>query len=615
MNAPGYHFRPLPRDAAIPEPWRALDRAVARWVLIHGGSPLLAEQAGWASFADGQGDAALVLTGDGAGRHGAKALDESRIRALEKESLVCVAGSDGRAPGNAPFVLDGERFYLRRNHSHETAVAAQLSMRLQSVPGISAPVDETDLDVLFQQNNSDAVQAQRQAVRAVASTRLFVLTGGPGTGKTTTVLRMLVMLARQRERQGEARPTIRIAAPTGKAAQRLAQSLRDGSALLAGHAHHPLPEDWRSALDAALRAQASTLHRLLGSRGTSGGFRYHANQRLPADIVVVDEASMLDLDMLHALLQALREDTTLILVGDADQLASVGTGSVLADLVSALATRQAPQLVRLQHGFRAVAPLSAINRAILAGEPQHLLDAWQAAGDHVRLREVTSITGLRAALAQWCGELQAQLRRIGVFDPASGDDEQAAENRAFSALAGLRQRQLLCALREGEFGADAIGQALDEALRRAIAGDDHARWYPGRAVMILRNDAASGLFNGDIGLCLHDVHGHPWVWFEANPTGQSQGSERHALRFAPGSLPEHQSAFAITVHKSQGSEYGHLALLLPPDPGNRILSRQLLYTGVSRARQSLEVWGTHSTLDAALATPIHRTSGLAKRLT
>jgi len=318
--------------------------------------------------------------------------------------------------------------------------------------------------------------------------------------------------------------------------------------------------------------------------------------------------------MLHALLQALRDDTTLILVGDADQLASVGTGSVLADLVSALAARQAPQLVRLQHGFRAVASLSAINQAILAGDAQRLLDAWQAAGERARLREVTSITDLRAVLGQWCGQLQAQLRRIGVFEPVSGDEEQASENRALSALDGLRHRQLLCALREGDFGADAIGQALDEVLRRAIAGDDHARWYPGRAVMILRNDAASGLFNGDIGLCLPDAQGQPWVWFEANPTEQSQGPARHAVRFTPGSLPEHQSAFAITVHKSQGSEYGHLALLLPPDPGNRILSRQLLYTGVSRARHSLELWGTHNTLDAALATPIHRTSALAQRL-
>ncbi len=610
MNAPGYHFRPLPREAVPPDPWSALDRAVARWAAIHGGSSLLAELAGWASFADAQGDAALVLAGDGAGRHGAKALDESRMQALGQEALVCVAESDGHAPGDAPFVLDGERFYLRRNHRHETAVAAQLSMRLEAAPGAWITVQEPDLDALFQHDASEPVQAQRQAVKAAASSRLFVLTGGPGTGKTTTVLRMLAMLAKQSERQGEARPIIRIAAPTGKAAQRLAQALREGSALLSGHARHPLPEDWKPALEAALHAQASTLHRLLGSRGASGGFRYHANHRLPADIVVVDEASMLDLDMLHALLHALREDATLILVGDADQLAPVGTGSVLRDLVSALEARHAPQLVRLRHGFRAVAPLAAINRAILGGDAQRLREAWQMAGECVRFRDAASLAELRAALNRWCGELHAQLRRIGAFDPVSSKDGE----RALRALDGLRQRQLLCALREGDFGADAIGQALDEALRRPVAGDGQARWYPGRAVMILRNDAASGLFNGDIGLCLPDAQGQPWVWFEANATEQAQGPSRRAIRFAPGVLPEHQSAFAITVHKSQGSEYGHLALLLPPDPGNRILSRQLLYTGVSRARQSLELWGVRAALDTALATPIHRSGGLAQRL-
>ena len=637
MNARGYHFRPLPREVATPERWRALDRAVARWVLIHGGSPLLAELAGWASFADGQGDAALVLSGNEAGQNGAKILDENQMHAVQQEALVCLAESDGHAPGDAPFVLDGERFYLRRNHRHETTVAAQLQMRLQAAPtpversllrrdtnntAQQAALYETaqqaalcevtpiDLDILFQHDDGEPVQAQRQAVKAAASTHLFVLTGGPGTGKTTTVLRMLVMLARLRERQGASLPTIRIAAPTGKAAQRLAQALREGAARLSGHDQHPLPEDWKPALEAALHAQASTLHRLLGSLGTSGGFRYHANQRLPADIVVVDEASMLDLDMLHALLHALREDATLILVGDADQLASVGTGSVLLDLVTALEARHAPQLVRLRHGFRAVAPLAAINRSILQGDAQGLREAWQAAGERARFREVAALAELRAALNHWCGELHAQLRHIGAFDPVTSVDEE----RALLALDGLRQRQLLCALREGDFGADAIGQALDEAMRRKMASDESTRWYPGRAVMILRNDAASGLFNGDIGLCLPDANGHPWVWFEASATEQTQHPSRRAIRFAPDTLPDHQSAFAITVHKSQGSEYGHLALLLPPDPGNRILSRQLLYTGISRARQSLELWGARGVLESALATPIHRTGALAQRL-
>ena len=618
MNAAtnGYHFHPLPVDADPPEPWRALDRAVARWVVIHGGSPLLARVAGWASLAEGHGDSALPLTGPDSARHGMSALDEEALAVLCAEPLVAVIGADA-ASDDAPFVIEHEHFYLRRNHRHERAVAQHIATR-RAASAAGAPVPEIDLDLLFVGVADASVQAQRAAIAGVPGKRLFVLTGGPGTGKTTTVLRMLLVLIRQRAERGAAAPVIRIGAPTGKAAQRLSASLREGAKRLREQAATPLPAAWQSSLDGALGADAGTLHRLLGSRGHGGGFRHYAGDPLPADIVVVDEASMVDLALLRALLDALREDAVLILVGDADQLTSVGTGSVLLDLVGALEAVGAPDLVRLHHSFRADQSLVPINHAILRGDRQAFADAWQAAGAHAMRREVATAADLRRALTPWCRALRDLLRHAGAYDPLPDD----REDLVLAALDALRARQLLCALREGEFGSNEVNALIERSVRAPL--DAETTWYPGRAVMITRNDAAAGLFNGDVGLCLRGMDGQMRVWFEItvaragatdNTDAQaSVGSNRGVRAFAPGALPEHRGAFAVTIHKSQGSEYDHVALLLPPDADNRILSRQLLYTGASRARHTLELWATDRALDAAIATPITRAGGLRQRL-
>ena len=619
MSAAGYHFRSLPIDAVAPEAWRALDRAVARWVVIHGGSRLLALVAGWASLAEGHGDSALPLEAAPDSRQGMSALEHEALAALRAEPLVDVAGTPRSVDTDTPFVIDQANFYLRRNYRHELAVAQHLNARrAASLP--SSSINAADLDALFQGAGGIEVQAQRDAVAGALGRRLFVLTGGPGTGKTTTVLRMLLALINDAAERGAPAPLIRLSAPTGKAAQRLSESLRDGVRALRNDPQRSLPDAWHAALDGVLGAEAGTLHRLLGSRGHSGGFRHRAGDPLSADIVVVDEASMVDLALLRALLEALREDTVLILVGDADQLTSVGTGSVLLDLVGALEGDRAPELVRLRHSFRADQSLVPIHQAILRGDAGGFADAWQAAGSHAVRHCVSATQDLRRVLARWCQHLRQLLRDAGALDAVPLD----RDDLVLTVLDALRTRQLLCALREGEFGSMQINASIERTLASPQTDQSGALWYAGRAIMITRNDAAAGLFNGDVGVCLRDMDGQLRVWFEVSAahrssskvdeTAADSASARAVRGFTPGSLPEHQGAFAVTIHKSQGSEYDHVAVLLPPDADNRILSRQLLYTGVSRAKHVVEIWAPDAALSTAIATPVVRAGGLRQRL-
>ena len=591
-----FGFRPLAGEPAE-VPWRPLDRTLWRWVRAHGGSPMLAELAAWTSFADSAGDTALPLLGEDAGRHGLAPLPAEALASLRAELLV------GDGEGQTPFVLDpAGRLYLRRNYADELAVAAMLHQRMPA--GVGQDVPAADLDALFHGERGEAVQRQREAVRAVVGRRLFVLTGGPGTGKTTTVLRMLLMLQRR-----AAQPLqIQVAAPTGKAAQRLLQSLRAGRQALLEHTQAPLPGDWQALLERIPDTGALTLHRLLGYAPRSNRFTRHRANPLAADVVVVDEASMIDLGLLRALLDAVRPSATLILVGDADQLTSVAAGSVLMDLVGMLEARQASGLVRLEHSFRAERPLVALNRAVREGDAAALAATFDSG--QVLHRPVVGSAMLRQALDEWADALAELAIRPALPREEPGAPDDARIPAVLGALRALGGRQLLCALREGESGALAAHAWIEQRLKRRWNVPADRVWYPGRAVLVTRNDYAARLFNGDVGLCLADADGHLRVWFES----AGADGEPTARSFSPGALPAHEGAFAITIHKSQGSEYRRVAVLLPPDPAHRILSRQLLYTGVSRARQAVELWAGEAALQAALARPIRRAGGLADRL-
>lgn len=607
-----------------PAAWSSLDHAVARWVLAHGGALPLAMLAGWTSLAESQGDAALLLHAEGAQRLGMPWASDlpGRVQAWADDpgnSWVQHARAD-RAPGS-PFVLDGDAFLLRRNFLHEVAVASLVRQRRAGQRTPSAPVTDADLLALFNGSWRDEEAPQRDAVRQAPGKRLFVLTGGPGTGKTTTVLRMLLAQVREHAAHTGAAPVVRVAAPTGKAAQRLTEALRSGSQALCERPPHrpdaawqPVPAAWQPHLVAIATAESGTLHRLLGSRGGQGGFAHHRDHRLPADIVVVDEASMIDLSLLRALLEALRDDAVLVLVGDPDQLTSVGTGSVLADLVAALEPGNADDLVRLRHSFRADRALVPINDAVRDGDAAAFRVAWKAAAPLVSRHAPVDRRTLDPVLAAWAARLERALAAGGAFHAVPHADEAVA----LRALRALQAQQLLCALREGPFGAADVNARVEHHLRRcdALATWGDGAWYPGRAVMVTRNDYASGLFNGDVGLCLRvqatDGREALRVAFEAPP--RTTGNAPALRWFDPDVLPAHEGAFALTVHKSQGSEYAHVALLLPPVAEHPLLVRQMLYTGLSRARHSVALWSGDAAIAACLGNALVRAGRLRQRI-
>lgn len=610
-----FGFSPAAPKGGYPEAWREIDRTLWRWVYAHGGGELMGLAAGWSSYAEGRGHSALPLSPSGE----LPGWTEEDKAALAASPFV--SSATAAAAGNVPFVLDGDHFYLLRNHRAEEAVARGLAIRRGSGVEPRAPISDEDLRSLFAGSWTQEEERQRAAVRQAPGRRLMVLTGGPGTGKTTTVLRMLLGLSREHLAGHGTLPRVRMAAPTGKAAQRLSESLRHGAERLRTGSM-PLGEDWAPHLAAVLAAESGTVHRLLGSRGRHGGFAFHAGEPLPADIVVVDEASMLDLGLLRAILAALRDEAVLVLVGDADQLTSVGTGSIMLDIVQALERDAQGDLVRLEHCFRADQSLVPINLAVRAGDSEAFDSAIASAGRQLsperrpaaRVHEVADEAALRRRLAEWARGVQSSLELVGITVPVDKADGPALANR----LSVLRRRQLLCALRQGPFGSEQASAYIAGRLRRweALAPWEGRGWYPGRCVMVTRNDAASRLYNGDVGVCVLVDQGDQepllQVAFEVSPDESEKGQA--ARLFDPNTLPPHEDAFAITIHKSQGSEYADVAVLLPPDPESPMLSRQTLYTGLSRAQKSLELWSVGASTVKALSTPIKRYGKLADRL-
>jgi len=450
---------------------------------------------------------------------------------------------------------------------------------------------------------------QKLAVATALSGRFTLISGGPGTGKTTTVARLLALLQRQALATGAAL-RIRLAAPTGKAAARLTESL--------GRAIDELAHGWPEVCD-ALPRQAATLHRLLGAVPGRRGFRHHADNPLVLDVLVVDEASMVDLPLMARLLAALPEGARLILLGDKDQLSSVEAGAVLGDICglsrSGMSPEQGRWLARLT-GYD-LAPWCQASGPALRDRICLLRKSWRFDGQSgigrlaraVNLGQTDQVAALLdqppADLAFHGGEdrlsslLAAAVAGYRPYLDCLAQGPCDAE-RAANALALFNRCRVLCAVRDGSWGVGPLGLTIARALQQAGCLLPEGDWYVGRPVMITQNDHGLGLYNGDIGLTAFDGQ-RLRVWFQL-PDGRVHG-------FLPSRLPPHESALAMTVHKSQGSEFDHTLLVLPDSP-LPVLTRELLYTGITRAKGRLSLFAPRPLLLQTLGRLTERASGL-----
>ncbi|MCQ2028072.1 exodeoxyribonuclease V subunit alpha [Stutzerimonas zhaodongensis] len=503
------------------------------------------------------------------------------------------------APGEyAPLILDGDRLYLARYQAYEEQLAEQLLARAADAPVVDERQLSDSLARLFAFNRHSP-DWQRLAAAQAVRRRLAVISGGPGTGKTTTVVRLLAALL---EQPGGERLAIGLAAPTGKAAARMAEAIRNAKAEL------PVSD----AVKAALPDEARTLHRLLGSRGDSPKVRHDAAKPLALDVLVVDEASMVDLALMAKLVAALPPKARLILLGDKDQLAAVEAGAVFAELCEGRGfdTQAAADLQRITGQHVPVdTPRSRLGDAVVLLTHSHRFAGDSGIGELARRINAGDAKGTVALLQEGRADLAwnetpspaALIERLEQgYSPYLQAARQADPSAAFEAFNGFRA---LTAQREGALGLTGINEALEARFKRRLGVPARERWYPGRAVMVRQNDYALGLFNGDIGLCLKTEQGLR-VFFEGDDGYRG---------FAPARLPSHDSAFAMTVHKSQGSEFTEVLLALPEQP-SPLLTRSLFYTGITRAKRKVEIWALPARLAEAVVTRAERAAGLAERL-
>ncbi len=555
-------------------------------------------------------------------------------------------------PSSAPLVLDGPRLYLRRYWRHECVVAQNIRTRLSQTLPVAASLP-AELARLFPGSGLDTPNWPRIACALAARDAFTVITGGPGTGKTTTVVRLLGLL-QTLHLQAHDRPLrIRLAAPTGKAAARLNTSIANQIARL----------DVDDAVRHAIPAEVVTLHRLLGARPDTRRFRHDRGNPLHLDVLVIDEASMIDLEMMAAVLVALPAAARLILLGDKDQLSSVEAGAVLGDLcrraeaghyseasaawlhdvtgdrIDAFVRADAQPLdqqiamLRLSHRFDDRSGIGRLAEAVNRGDtaaavvllqgPQPDL-SWQPAADMPHIAALAVDGGAHRIVPV---DPSGQIPRYGFRHylecmhqqrPTGDAGVDAHLAWAETVLQEFQRFRLLCALRRGPYGVDELNRLVAETLlaRGWIAASQG--WYEGRPVMLTRNDSSLGLANGDTGICLRlpdDVgQSRLAVAFTASHAVAGTGGGAPHLRLvSPARLGEVATAFAITVHKSQGSEFDHTALVLPGEI-SAVLTRELLYTGITRARQQFTLLGSASIVQHAIEQRTRRFSGLAERL-
>ena len=541
----------------------------------------------------------------------------------------CLRAADAPDAGQ-PLVLGGiadvPLLYLRRYAGYEQRVGQGLLQRAGEPLPVPQAAARVWLDRFFAPRAD--LDWQKMACAVALRARLSVITGGPGTGKTYTAARLLALLLALHDTGNPLR--VALAAPTGKAAARLKQSIDKALQDL------PVPADAGLDLKALVERMgpARTLHSLLGARPDSRQFRHHAAHPLDVDVLIVDEASMVHLEMMDALLQALPPHARLVLLGDKDQLASVEAGAVLGDLchdaaqghysaetvqfVQAVAGQTlgaaylaagtsapplAQQTVMLRESRRFGGPIGQLALAVNGGDAPAAMAALQSAD---------AGSGAEPLWAQQASSPQAvcDLARGASGKPsyadylaciAAGPVAGSHEGWVQSVLLAFDRFRILCAVRQGEWGTEGLNAAVQKALADQGGLKAQGEWFAGRPVMVTRNDAQLGVFNGDVGVALPNAQGALKVWFLDGDQLRSVSVTR---------LAHVETAFAMTVHKSQGSEFLHTALVLPPG-GADVLSRELVYTGITRAREQFSLIEAQAgLLEAAIARPSVRASGL-----
>ncbi|WP_322011938.1 exodeoxyribonuclease V subunit alpha [Paraburkholderia sp. J12] len=680
-------------DRWVERGWlRTLDAAFARflWSEARESSPLLLLAAGLASHQLGRGHVCLDLQATLHDPAFALSLPPDGPQPVTTEpppspaevlagvtleqwrAALDLPGVVGSAPGDTPLVLADSRLYLRRYWQYEQDVRVGIEKRLARSAQLEAalPPDAVRgaLDALFgpgdgfrdgprdaQARPSSRADWQKLACALAARSAFSIVTGGPGTGKTTTVVKLLALLQTLALGEAGARPLrIRLAAPTGKAAARLNESIAGAVDRLPFGA---LPQG--EALRAAIPKVVATLHRVLGTRPGSRRFRHDAANPLPIDVLVIDEASMVDLEMMAAVLDALPPNARLILLGDKDQLASVEAGAVLGELCDRAreghytdATRawleaatgeridaamldagglpldQAVAMLRESHRFASDSGIGALADFVNAGDAVSVAKIWtRGYGDLARIACSTADDApWRALIVDGVagGEGSVPATKPGVArrgyrhyletmrdsQPAPGASPEALAEWAAGVLKAHGEFQLLCALRRGPWGVEGLNRRIAHLLHAENLIDPRGDWYAGRPVLVTHNDYDLGLMNGDIGiaLALPVQAGEAPVLRVAFPAGDGSGGVKWV---SPSRLQGVETVFALTVHKSQGSEFMHAALVLP-DTWSPILTRELVYTGITRARAffTLAVPEGRSVMERAVNAKVQRASGL-----
>ncbi|MFC9894920.1 exodeoxyribonuclease V subunit alpha [Nocardia sp. NPDC127579] len=499
----------------------------------------------------------------------------------------------------------GPLLYLDRYFQQEQTIRRVLTERSGSHPVVDPAFVRQELDRLFDGPAGIAPDRQRLAAALAATHWTTVVAGGPGTGKTHTIARILALLDSHQKRNPKLSALrIALAAPTGKAAARLQEAVREQADPLG------LPE-----------LTASTLHRLLGWQRSRGNrFKYHEFNRLPYDVIVVDETSMVSLTMMSSLLAALRPDTRLVLVGDPDQLASVDAGAVLADLVAGPVvgepnpvldeivaagsgaappeagaesltalerTRMRGGIVRLTRGRRFGGRIADLAVAVRAGDAETALDLLRAGGE-----------------LSLCTPENTAPVRADVVAAARAVSDAALAGDASGALTALESHRLLCAHRQGPFGVERWDRMAGDWAAAAGAGPESQQtpWYPGQPLLVTANDHEARIYNGDTGVIVRRPDG-------SLRAALQRGSEPYLVH--PTQFPSVVTVFAMTIHRSQGSQYDTVSVVLP-EPESTLLTRELLYTAITRARRHVRIIGTDESIRAAIARRVLRASGLSR---